>query len=162
MFSDPQFWVAVSFVLFIAAIFNPVRKILISSLDLQIKEIKFKIEEAENLKNDAQKTLSELKIRETEVQKEIQELKLNSEKRIIELKNLSSKKLSEQIDKRKLLNENRIEQLVRETNSSIKNYISNAVINTTTSLLKNNLSSEMKSDLINVSIRELNSVLKTK
>ena len=85
MFSDPQFWVAVSFVLFIAAIFNPVRKILISSLDSQIKEIKFKIEEAENLKNDAQKTLSELKMRETEVQKEIQELKLNSEK-IIELK----------------------------------------------------------------------------
>ena len=55
MFSDPQFWVAVSFVLFIAAIFNPVRKILISSLDSQIKEIKFKIEEAENLKNEAQK-----------------------------------------------------------------------------------------------------------
>ena len=26
MFSDPQFWVAVSFILFIAAIFNPVRK----------------------------------------------------------------------------------------------------------------------------------------
>ena len=69
--------------MFIAAIFNPVRKILISSLDSQIKEIKFKIEEAENLKNEAQKTLSELKMRETEVQKEIQELKLNSEKKII-------------------------------------------------------------------------------
>ena len=40
MFSDPQFWVAVSFILFIAAIFNPVRKILTSSLDLQIKDIK--------------------------------------------------------------------------------------------------------------------------
>ena len=38
---DATFWVAVSFVLFIAAIFNPVRKILISSLDSQIKEIKF-------------------------------------------------------------------------------------------------------------------------
>ena len=51
MFSDPQFWVAVSFILFIAAIFNPVRKMLVSSLDAQISEIKTKIEEAENLKN---------------------------------------------------------------------------------------------------------------
>ena len=162
MFSDPQFWVSVSFFLFILAIFNPVRKILTTSLDNQINEIKNKINEAENIKNEAQKTLIELKARETKVQEEIKEIKLNSEKKISELRELSSKKLSEQIDKRKLLNENRIEQLVRETNSSIKNYISNAVINTTTSLLKNNLSSEMKSDLINVSIRELNSVLKTK
>ena len=64
MFSDPQFWVAVSFILFIAAIFNPVRKMLVSSLDAQISEIKTKIEEAENLKNEAKKTLSELKKRE--------------------------------------------------------------------------------------------------
>ena len=45
MFSDPQFWVAVSFILFIAAIFNPVRKILTSSLDTQIKDIKNKIDQ---------------------------------------------------------------------------------------------------------------------
>ena len=43
MFSDPQFWVAVSFILFIAAIFNPVRKILTSSLDAQINDIKNKL-----------------------------------------------------------------------------------------------------------------------
>ena len=56
MFSDPQFWVAVSFFLFILAIFNPVRKILKSSLDTQISEIKKNIEETENLKNEAHKT----------------------------------------------------------------------------------------------------------
>ena len=43
MFSDPQFWVAVAFVAFIAAVFNPVRKILTTSLDAQIKDIKNKI-----------------------------------------------------------------------------------------------------------------------
>ena len=43
MFSDPQFWVAVAFVAFIAAIFNPVRKILTSSLDAQIKDIRNKL-----------------------------------------------------------------------------------------------------------------------
>ena len=62
MFSDPQFWVAVSFILFIAAIFNPVRKILTSSLDAQIKDIKNKIDEVENLKYEAQKAFDELKM----------------------------------------------------------------------------------------------------
>ena len=160
MFSDPQFWVAVSFFLFILAIFNPVKKILISSLDSQINEIKTKINEAENIKNEAQKTLSELKTRENEVEGEINELKLNSEKKISELNELYAKKLTDQIEKRKLLAENKIEQFVRDTNISIKNYITNVAIETTVSILKNNLSSDKKSSLVDDSIKELNNVLK--
>ena len=161
MFSDPQFWVAVSFILFIAAIFNPVRKILTSSLDAQIKDIKNKIDEVENLKTEAQKALDELRERESKVEKEIQNLKLESEKRIADLKNMSSSKLAVQIEKRKVLAENKIEQLVRDTNNSIKNYISSVAIEATRNILLQNLSKDKKSDLIEESITELNSVLKS-
>ena len=160
MFSDPQFWVAVSFILFIAAIFNPVRKILTSSLDAQIKDIKNKIDEVENLKNEAQKALDELKDRETQVEKEIQNLNLESEKRIAELKNISTSKLTDQIEKRKILAENKIEQLVRDTNNSIKNYISSVAIEATRNILIQNLNKDEKSALIEESITEFNSVLK--
>ena len=160
MFSDPQFWVAVSFILFIAAIFNPVRKILTSSLDAQIKDIKNKIEEVENLKNEAQKALDELKDRETKVEKEIQNLNLESEKRIAELKDISTSKLTDQIEKRKILAENKIEQLVRDTNNSIKNYISSVAIEATRNILLKNLSKDKKSALIEESMTEFNSVLK--
>ena len=160
MFSDPQFWVAVSFILFIAAIFNPVRKILTSSLDAQIKDIKNKIDEVENIKNEAQKALDELKERETKVEKEIQNLNLESEKRIAELKNISTSKLTDQIEKRKILAENKIEQLVRDTNNSIKNYISSIAIEATRNILLQNLSKDKKSALIEESITEFNSVLK--
>ena len=160
MFSDPQFWVAVSFILFIAAIFNPVRKILTSSLDAQIKDIKNKIDEVENLKNEAQKALDELRERESKVEKEIQNLKLESEKRIAELKDISATKLTDQIEKRKILAENKIEQLVRDTNNSIKNYISSAAIEATRNVLLQNLSKDKKSALIEESISEFNSVLK--
>ena len=160
MFSDPQFWVAVSFILFIAAIFNPVRKILTSSLDAQIKDIKNKIDEVENLRNEAQKALDELKERETKVEKEIQNLNLESEKRIAELKDISTSKLTDQIEKRKILAENKIEQLVRDTNNSIKNYISSIAIEATRNILLQNLSKDKKSELIEESITEFNSVLK--
>ncbi|MDA9749158.1 hypothetical protein N9U75_03295 [Pelagibacteraceae bacterium] len=160
MFSDPQFWVAVSFILFIAAIFNPVRKILTSSLDAQIKDIKNKIDEVENLKNEAQKALNELKERETKVEKEIQNLNLESEKRIAELKDISTSKLTDQIEKRKILAENKIEQILRDTKLSIKNYISNVTIEVTTNIIQKNLSNQKKIDLINQSIDDLNSVLK--
>jgi len=61
MFSDPQFWVAVAFVAFIAAVFNPVRKMLTTNLDAQIKNIKDKIEEAENLKNETQVKMMQIR-----------------------------------------------------------------------------------------------------
>ena len=161
MFSDPQFWVAVSFILFIVAIFNPVRKILTSSLDAQISDIKNKIDEVENLNNEAQKALDELKDRETKVEKEIENLKLESEKRIADLKNISTKKLMDQIEKRKVLAENKIDQLIRDTNNSLKNYISSVAIEATRNILLQNLSKDKKSDLIEESISELNSVLKS-
>ena len=66
MFSDPQFWVAIAFIAFIIAVFNPVRKILTTNLDAQIKDIKDKINEAENLKNETQVTLSEIKKRQND------------------------------------------------------------------------------------------------
>ncbi len=160
MFADPQFWVAVSFILFIAAIFNPVRKILASSLDAQINDIKNKIDEVENLKNEAQKALDEIKEREAKVEKEIQSLNSESEKRIADLKDISSSKLSDQIDKRKILAENKIEQLVRDTNNSIKNYISSVAIEATKNILLQNLSKDKKSALIQESINQFNSVLK--
>ena len=160
MFSDPQFWVAVSFFLFIAAIFNPVRKMLASNLDAQINEIKLKIKESEDLKSEAEKTLKELKTRESEVEKEINNLIKNSESKINQLKEQSSIKLSEQIDKRKILAENKINQILRDTNLYVKNYICNVAIDTTSMLLKNNLSDKAKSHLIDESINDLSKILK--
>tara|TARA_Y200000002_G_scaffold337913_1_gene306939 strand:- start:56 stop:541 length:486 start_codon:yes stop_codon:yes gene_type:complete len=160
MFSDPQFWVAISFILFIAVIFNPVRKILTSSLDAQIVDIKNKIDEVENLKNEAQIAFDELKERESKVEQEILDLKLQSKKRIAELQDISISKLTDQIEKRKILAENKIEQLVRDTNNSIKNYISSVAIEATRNILLQNLSKDKKSALIEESITEFNSVLK--
>jgi len=60
MFSDPQFWVFVAFVIFIITIFKPAQKIFTSGLDNKIKEIKDSIDQAEKIKNEAQNTLSQI------------------------------------------------------------------------------------------------------
>ena len=104
--------------------------------------------------------MDELKERESKVEKEIIDLKLQSEKRIAELNDISISKLTAQIEKRKILAENKIERLVRDTNNSIKNYISSVAIEATKNVLLENLSNDKKSALIEESITEFNSVLK--
>ena len=83
-----------------------------------------------------------------------------TEIKIRQLEELSSKKLSDQIQKREILAENKIEQLIRDANLNIKNYISSIAIETTINILKNNLTVDKKTDLINESIKELNTTLK--
>ena len=46
MFSDPQFWVFIAFIIFIVAIAKPVRKILSINLGSKIQEIKNSIDQA--------------------------------------------------------------------------------------------------------------------
>ena len=160
MFSDPQFWVAVAFVAFVAAIFNPVRKILTTNLDSQIKDIKDKIEEAENLKNETQVTLSEVKKRQNDVQAEIQDIHKEAEKKIKQLEEIAESKLKDQILKRQVLAEAKIDQLTRDANNLIQSHISSTAIAATMSILKEKLNTEEQQKLINKSIEELGSVLK--
>ena len=68
------------------------------------------------------KTYKTLKKYEKEFASEIQELEKGSEQKISTLKKISSDKLNEQIEKRKLVSESKIDQLLRDANLSIKNY----------------------------------------
>ena len=137
MFSDPQFWVAVAFIGFVLAIFNPVRKILVSSLDSKIKKIKDNINEAENLKNDAKITLGEIKQRQSDVQNEIDGLKVEAKNKILQIEEIAEKKLVDQIQKRQKLAEEKINQLARDANSAVHNHIASVSIEATINLTKN-------------------------
>ena len=160
MFSDPQFWVAVAFVAFIAAIFNPVRKILTSNLDAQIKDIKNKIDEAENLKNETQTTLSEIKKRQNDVQIEIQDIHKDAEKKVKQLEENAELKLKDQIAKRQVLTEAKIDQLTRDANNLIQSHISSTAIAATISILQQKLNNQEQQKLIDKSIEEHGSALK--
>ncbi|MBI04945.1 MAG: hypothetical protein CMI96_03905 [Pelagibacteraceae bacterium] len=160
MFSDPQFWVAVAFFAFLAAVFNPIRKILVTNLDLQIKDIKDKIEEAENLKNETQVTLNEIKKRQNDVQVEIQQIHKEADKKIKQLEITTENKLKDQIAKRQLLAEAKIDQLTRDANNVTKSHIASSAINAVISILKKKLNSQEQQKLINKSIEELGSALK--
>ena len=74
MFADPQFWVSIAFIIFIIAVFNPIRKILGATLNSKIQDIKKNIEEAENIKDETKNTLSDLKKRQNDVQIEIENI----------------------------------------------------------------------------------------
>lgn len=160
MLSDPQFWVAIAFIIFVIAIFNPIKKLLNSSLDSKINEIKNSIEEAENLKNDTLVSLNDIKNRQNEVDLEIKEISANSKEKIQILESQAHEKLIDQINKKELLAKAKIEQMAREANLSIQQNITQTSIEATINLLEKKLNEDEKQNLINQSIKDLGTVLK--
>jgi len=78
---DATFWVAISFVLFVAfLIYKKIPGVVAKSLDDKIKEIAQKIEEAENLKKESDKLLSKYQIQLDDSKKECEEILLRATK----------------------------------------------------------------------------------
>jgi|TARA_B110000438_G_C15626356_1_gene568888 F-type H+-transporting ATPase subunit b len=159
MFSDPQFWVAIAFIVFIAAIFNPVRKILSSSLDKKIDEIRNSIDEAENLKNETQVILADIKKRQNQVGSEIEIINSNVKTQIKSLESQSQQKLAEQSTKHELLAKEKIEQITREANLKIQQNIIQTSIDATINLIEKKLNKEEKINLINQSIKDFSNTI---
>ena len=160
MLSDPQFWVLIAFVIFISLVFKPIKKILSTSLDSKIQEIKDKIEQAEKLKNDAQITLSEVKKRQNEVKDEIKNIHDLSKEKIITIEETFTNKLKDQIKKRNDLAKLKIDQMTRDANNEIQRYIVGSVVNSLKEIFYKKLNQHEKQKLINSSINELESALK--
>lgn len=154
MFNDPQFWVLIAFIVFIIVIINPVRKILTTNLDNKINEIKNNIVKAEKLKNDAQETLSEIKKRHNQISTEITSINKKTEEKIFEIEKNIYGKLDNQIDRTKKLFKTKINQMNRETNIEIKEYVVQKAINASIILLGKKLNENERQNLIKQSIAQ--------
>ncbi len=58
-FSNPTFWVAVGFVIFVVLTVRPIAKAALAALDGRAERIKAQLDEAQTLREEAQKTLAE-------------------------------------------------------------------------------------------------------
>ena len=160
MFSDPQFWVFIAFIIFIGLMIKPVRKMLSINLGDKIQEIKDSIDQAEKIKNDAQLALSEIKKRQNEVKKEIDLIEHEAKEKITIVEKNAHTKLVDQINKRNALASVKIDQMTRDANTEIQKHITQIAISATVNILEKKLNDKEKQNLINQSVNELGSALK--
>jgi len=74
MFSSPEFWVAIAFVIFVAGAARPVSRAVFAALDARGERIRTEIEEAQALREEAQKLLADSKRKHRDAIKESEEI----------------------------------------------------------------------------------------
>ena len=137
---DATFWVAISFLLFIALLlYKKIPKIVLNQIDNKIAELKSKIDDAENLKlnsekllNIAQSKLEKSDNENTEIQKKAQKI---SDDEII----ISKEKMSRSLRNKETTAYYKIEQAKNDAINQVKKEATKIAIETVEKILLENL-----------------------
>ena len=157
--NDPQIWVAVSFLLFFIIFGNFIWKKLSSFLDNKINTIQQEIVTASNLHQDAKNLLSDeikkFQGLDNELNAMIEEGKLKAQN----LYNESKEKVNKEVEKMEKSALEKISYLESQAIKQIENKISKNAIELTEKFLEKNLNEANHSEIINNSIKELETTL---
>jgi F-type H+-transporting ATPase subunit b len=67
LFRDPEFWVLVAAVIFVAVVWKPAKRSLIGSLDERAARIRGELDEARRLRDEAEQLLAEYRRQESQI-----------------------------------------------------------------------------------------------
>lgn len=157
--NDPQIWVAVSFLLFFIIFGSFIWKKFSNFLDNKINDISEEILVASNLHQEAKKLLSEEKKKLQGLDNEINIILEEGKLKAQNLYNESKEKANKEIIKLEKSAKEKIKYLENEAVIEMKNKISEHSIKLTEKFLKENLSKEDHSEMINNSINEVEKIL---
>jgi len=162
MFSDPTFWAAVAFVVFVVAVTiwpARVQNLIADALDKRAAAIRAELDEAQRLREEAQKALAESKRKQRDMAKEAEELLENAKAEAGRLRDQAEKDLQEIMKRREQSALEKIEQAEANALQEVRNQAVDLAIAATGKLLREHLDESKAAALVDSSINEVRSKL---
>ena len=152
---DATFWVAISFLIFIALlIYKKVPGLINKVLDDKISEIKKKVEESEKLKNDSEKLLSTYQAKLNDSKKEC-DLILQNAKRISDKdSNELTEKFKNNLKSRERSVEEKITNLKNEALKEIELKAAMLSVDAVREIMKNEIDEKKRADINFISVKQ--------
>ncbi|HVA13496.1 MAG TPA: F0F1 ATP synthase subunit B [Stellaceae bacterium] len=107
---DPEFWVAVAAVIFIAVAWKPARKTVIGGLDERAARIRDELAEARRLRDEAEQLLAQYRRQQQEAEAEAQAIIARAEEEALRITAQAARDLDQALARRQGLAEERIAQ----------------------------------------------------
>jgi F-type H+-transporting ATPase subunit b len=120
LFGDPEFWVAVAAVIFVAVVWKPARRVLIGSLDERAARIRADLDEARKLRDEAGQLLAEYQKKQREAAVEAQAIIDQAQEEAERLAAQSARDLDAALARRTRLAEERIVQAEKKALDEIR------------------------------------------
>lgn len=158
-YQSGEFWVAVAFVLVMTVLMKPLLKAGKNLITKRIIRIKRELQEAENLKLEAQKLYAEYERKFLNTDKEVADIIKEQENVIEETKERKVRELNLYLQRKSNEVDNRIEQEFEQVGQEINNLISNRTEEILISVISSKLTKSDYNHLIEKSINQIKSGL---
>jgi len=158
--TEPEFWVAVSFIIFLGVLFYfGVHKQLVTMLDARALEISKELSEARRLREEAEKVLADYRRKEGEAANEAGSIIALAAKEAEMLAAETRKSVKEHFDRRMKLAEEKIARAEQDAVREVRSVAVDAAVAAAQSLIAEKLTSDRAEKLVTESIDSLKSKL---
>lgn len=158
--ATPEFWVAVSFFLFLGLIFYfGVHKKLGAALDARAAAIAKEIEEAKALREEAEKVLADYRRKEANAAKEAEDIVTLATKEAEALAAETSRNMKEQFERRMKLAEDKIDRAEADAVREVRAAAADAAVTAAQMVISEKLTPEMADKLVKQGIDALKTKL---
>ena len=157
LFSDPKFWLLISFIVFVILMIKPFKSMMIGGLDSKIEEIKQNIDKSLESFTEAEEKLKDAEKRTLDLSNKVDEIISNARSQAESISKNIIDKTSQTVKSKEKNSIDRIKQIELSAIQSIKSQASielNAIIKNYFS----NLSDENRTKILDNSVIDLKSV----
>lgn len=150
-----EFWLAIAFVLFVAATAKPVGKLIAEALDARSAKIKGELDEAEHLREEAQTLLASFERKQRDAVKEAEEILDIAEAEARNLAETAAQDLTETLQRLEQLALDKIAQAEAQAIDEVRDAAVDLALRTTRELIVRNLDDQRAQALIEGAIKDL-------
>ncbi|MCD6035612.1 MAG: atpF [Rickettsiales bacterium] len=149
---EPSTWVALGFVILVAALAKPVSRIVCSVLDERAARIKNELEEAVRLKEEAQAILASYQRKQKDALEEASRIVAHAEKEAAQMITRAHEELETALNRRIALTMQKIETYEKSVLQEVRGKAIDAAINRVYDIFDSELSRDAAQELINDSV----------
>lgn len=155
LLQDPTFWTLVAFIIFIAAAFKPVKKALLNGLDSRIETIRTEVEQAQQLREEAQTLLASYQRKQREAQQEAEDI-INRAKQDAEIHRAEAEKdLKALLERQKELAVEKIAQAEATAVQEVREIAVDLAVAATEKILTEKVTGSLSDSLVDKAVAEL-------
>lgn len=155
MIKEAEFWVAVSFLIFVAFVLWKGLKPTLGALDARADKIKQELDDAQRLREDAQKLLAEYQRKERDAASEAEAMLAHAREEAGRLREKAAEDLKASMARREAQALDRIAQAEAQAKADVRAEAVNLAVAATRHLLAGKLDTKLADKLIDQSIKEL-------
>ena len=155
LINSPEFWVAIGFVILIGGLYKPAGKAIGSALDARAEKIKTSLDEAAQLREEAQHLLAEYQRKQRDAVKELEEMLARARDEAKHLADEAAQNLEATLARREEMARDKIAQAEAEAIREVRDVAIEVALAAAQKLITDGLDEALANQLLDTAIAEL-------